>query len=261
LGTTSDGALSPAILGPLLVPGDPYQINFRRRLAPPGPLLPFGADMQGRDVLARVLYGGRYSLTIGVAVVVVTTVAGTLLGAAAGYFRRLDGPIMRAMDALMAFPSVLLAIAIAAALGPRSENVVIALTVAYVPRTVRIVRASALVLRESMFVEAAVAMGAGGGRIILRHIIPNCFGPIVVQASFVFAYAVLSESVMSYLGVGPPPPAPTWGNIIAEGRIVLREAWWVTLCPGIAVALTVLALNMVGDGLRDILDPRLRIDG
>jgi peptide/nickel transport system permease protein len=247
-------------LAPWLGSGDPFQINARARFAPPSWARPFGGDVFGRDVLTRVLHGGRYSLIIGLVVVLATTAAGTALGAIAGYVRRLDGPIMRAMDALMAFPSVLLAIGVAAALGPRAENVVVALAVVYTPRTARIVRASTLVLRESPFVEAALASGAGPLRVLLCHILPNCLGPIVVQASFIFAYAVLSEAVMSYLGVGPPPPTPTWGNIIADGRVVMREAWWVTFYPGFAIAVTVLALNMVGDGLRDIFDPRFRVE-
>jgi peptide/nickel transport system permease protein len=214
----------------------------------------------GRDRFTRLLYGGRYSLLIGLAVVVVTTGAGVAIGAIAGYVRRLDAWIMCAMDALMAFPSVLLAIGIAAALGPRTGNVIAALAIVYTPRTARIVRASTLVLRETAFVEAAVAVGAGHGRILARHIVPNCVGPIAVQASFIFAYAVLSEAVMSYLGVGPPPPTPTWGNIIADGRSVMREAWWVATFPGLVIAVTVLALNMVGDGLRDLLDPRLKVE-
>jgi peptide/nickel transport system permease protein len=192
-------------------------------------------------------------------VVALTAVAGTLAGAAAGYFRRVDNLLMRVMDALMAFPAVLLAIGIATALGPSSANAVIALAAVYTPRTARIVRASVLVIRELEYVQAAVASGARHGRILLRHVLPNCLAPLIVQLTFTFAYAILTEAILSVLGLGAQPPTPTWGNVIAEGRNYLREAPWITLFPGLAIATTVLGLNLLGDGLRDALDPRMKV--
>jgi peptide/nickel transport system permease protein len=217
-----------------------------------------GTDNLGRNLLSRVAYGAQLSLMIGLGVVALNAVFGVLLGAVAGYFRKLDGPMMRLADALMAFPSILLAIGIAAALGPSAWTAVIALSVVYIPRTARIVRASVLVVREMDHVLAARALGAGNARIMLVHVLPYCMAPLVVQLTFVFAYAVLAEAALSFLGMGPPPPAPTWGNVIADGRDYLREAPWICLFPGLAISLTVLGLNLLGDGLRDLLDPRLR---
>jgi peptide/nickel transport system permease protein len=168
---------------------------------------------------------------------------------------------MRVMDALMAFPAILLAVAITAALGPSAVNVVIALVAVYTPRTARIVRASVLVTREMEYVSASRALGAQAVRTLFRHVLPNCLTPLVVQVTFVFAYAVLAEAALSFLGMGPPPPTPTWGNVIADGRDYLREAPWICLFPGAAISATVLGLNLLGDGLRDLLDPRLRTDG
>jgi peptide/nickel transport system permease protein len=212
-------------------------------------------------MVSRVLYGGRLSLEIGFWVVVLNAIFGVLLGAAAGYFRRLDGILMRAADALMAFPAVLLAIGIAAALGPSITTVVTALAVVYIPRTARVLRASVLVVRELDYVQAARACGAGHWRILTRHILPNCLTPLIVQLSFVFAYAVLSEAVLSFLGLGAAPTTPSWGILIADGRGYIREAPWLTILPGTAIAITVLGLNLLGDGLRDVLDPRLKVDG
>jgi peptide/nickel transport system permease protein len=210
-------------------------------------------------VLARVMFGARLSLGIGLATVAITAIAGTIVGLLAGYFRRLDDLLMRLMDAMMAFPAILLAVAITAALGPSGINAVLALGVVYVPRTARILRASVLVVREMEHVVAARALGASNLRIMLVHVLPYCMAPLVVQLTFVFAYAVLAEAALSFLGMGPPPPAPTWGNVIADGRDYLREAPWICLFPGIAISLTVLGLNLLGDGLRDLLDPRLKI--
>jgi peptide/nickel transport system permease protein len=207
-----------------------------------------------------VIFGAQLSLLIGLWVVVLNAVFGVLLGAIAGYFSRLDGPLMRLADALMAFPSVLLAIGIAAALGPSTTTVVIALAVVYIPRTARILRASVLVVRELDYVQAARVAGASHWHILFRHILPNSMAPLIVQLSFVFAYAVLSEAVLSFLGLGAPPTTPSWGILIAEGRGYIREAWWLTFMPGAAIAVTVLGVNLLGDGLRDVLDPRLKIE-
>jgi peptide/nickel transport system permease protein len=249
-----------ALAAPVLAPFDPVAMQARLRFQPPGLPHLLGTDNFGRDLLSRVLWGARISLQVGVLVVLVTGVLGTAIGAGSGYFRRVDNAVMRMMDAMMAFPAVLLAIGITAALGPSIVNVVIALGVAYTPRTARIVRASVLVVRELDFVEAVRAAGAGHARILLRHILPNCLAPLTVQLTFIFAYAVLAEAVLSFLGMGPPPPTPTWGNVIAEGRTFIREAPWISLFPGLAISVTVLSLNLVGDGLRDALDPRMRVE-
>ena len=250
-----------AILAGAIARQPPERVRMRDAFARPGSDHPFGADNLGRDVLSRVLHGTRVSLGIGLATATLTGLAGTLLGGAAGYFRRWDDPLMRVMDALMAFPAILLAVAITAALGPSAVNVVIALVAVYTPRTARIVRASVLVTREMEYVSASRALGAQAVRTLFRHVLPNCLTPLVVQVTFVFAYAVLAEAALSFLGMGPPPPTPTWGNVIADGRDYLREAPWICLFPGAAISATVLGLNLLGDGLRDLLDPRLRTDG
>ena len=237
----------------------PEKMQVRLRFKTPDFAFPLGTDNYGRDIYSRLVHGARLSLAIGFAVALITGILGTAIGVAAGYFKRLDSPLMRLMDALMAFPAILLAIAIAAALGPSAMNAVIALAVVYSPRTARIVRSTVLVVRETDYVQAAKACGARDRWIIWRHILPNSMAPLIVQLTFIFAYAILAESILSFLGVGPPPPTPTWGNMIAEGKDYLREASYICFFPGVAVALTCLALNLLGDGLRDVLDPRLRV--
>jgi peptide/nickel transport system permease protein len=249
-----------AVLADLLAPHLPNQNNFRYRLGEPNAEHLLGTDNYGRDVLSRVIYGSRVSLRIAFMVVVMNALFGTLIGASAGYFRKLDNPIMRVMDGFMAFPAILLAIALAATLGPSEFNAVLALTIAYTPRTARIVRASVLVVREMDYVQAALASGAGHLRILFRHVLVNSMAPLIVQLTYIFALSVLAEAVLSFIGVGPPPPTPTWGNIIAEGRNYIREAPWICLYPGIAIAFTVLGLNLLGDGLRDVLDPRMKVE-
>ncbi len=207
-----------------------------------------------------MIHGARVSLRIGLMVVVMNAILGTLIGAGAGSVRSLDNVVMRVMDGLMAFPAILLAIALAATLGASELNVVLALTIAYTPRTARIVRASVLVVRELEYVQAALAAGAGYLRILFRHILANSMAPLIVQLTFIFAVSVLAEAVLSFIGVGPPPPTPTWGNVIAEGRNYIREAPWISLFPGIAIGITVLGLNLLGDGLRDVLDPRIKVE-
>lgn len=250
-----------ALLAGVIAPFDPLKNNFRYRLGAPNATHWLGTDNFGRDILSRVLHGSRVSLIIGLLVVLFTGFFGTLIGAISGYVRRLDNAIMRVMDGFMAFPPILLAIAIGAVLGPSLLNAVIALTVAYTPRTARIVRASVLVVRESEYVEAARALGAGHMRILFRHILANSLAPLLVQLTFIFALAILAEAVLSFIGVGPPPPTPTFGNIIADGRNYIAEAPWISVWPGIAIMMTVLGLNLMGDGLRDVLDPRLRTGG
>lgn len=248
-----------AIFADLIEIRPPEKMQVRLRFKTPDFAYPLGTDNYGRDIYSRLVHGARLSLAIGFAVALITGILGTAIGVAAGYFKRLDGPLMRLMDALMAFPAILLAIAIAAALGPSAMNAVIALAVVYTPRTARIVRSTVLVVRETDYVQAAKACGARDRWIIWRHILPNSMAPLIVQLTFIFAYAVLAESILSFLGVGPPPPIPTWGNMIAEGKDYLREASYICFFPGVAVALTCLALNLLGDGLRDVLDPRLRV--
>ncbi|MSQ74317.1 MAG: ABC transporter permease [Rhodoferax sp.] len=251
--------LAMALFADLLASAAPEKMNVRARFRTPQWAFLLGTDNYGRDIWSRLLYGSRLSLSIGFAVVLVTGAAGTCIGLLAGYFKRLDGPLMRLMDALMAFPAILLAIAIASALGPSAINAVIALSAVYTPRTARIVRGSVLVVREMDYVQAAVASGARHGWIIWRHILPNSMAPLIVQLTFIFAYAVLAESILSFLGVGPPPPTPSWGSMIAEGQAYLREAPLMALFPGIAIAVTAMGLNLLGDGLRDVLDPRLKV--
>ncbi|HEX6144847.1 MAG TPA: ABC transporter permease [Geminicoccaceae bacterium] len=248
-----------AIFADLLTTADPMELSIRDRFEPPGAEFIFGTDNFGRSQWSRVLYGARLSLLIGLGVVLLNAIFGTLVGALAGYFRSLDNILMRIADAFMAFPVILLAIGITAALGPGSINAVIALAAVYTPRTARIVRASVLVVREMEYVQAAKACGAGHWRILRRHILPNCMAPLIVQLTFIFAYSILSEAVLSFLGLGAQPPTPTWGNIIAEGRQYIREATWITAIPGLALAATLLGLNLLGDGLRDVLDPRLKV--
>jgi peptide/nickel transport system permease protein len=249
-----------AVFAAWIATHDPVQVRARFRFRPPSLDNFFGTDNFGRDVFSRVAYGARLSIIIGFATVVATGVLGIACGLISGYFRRLDNVIMRVMDALMAFPSLVLALALAAALGPSAINVVIALAVVYTPRTARVVRASVLVVREADYVHAAQAVGASHLRIMLEHILPNSMAPLVVQLTFVFAYAVIAEAVLSFLGMGPPPPTPSWGNIIAEGKDYIREAGWIAMFPGLAIATTVLGLNLLGDGLRDVLDPRMNVD-
>jgi peptide/nickel transport system permease protein len=254
------GVLLLTLLGPLLTDVSPNALNMRARFQPPSWEHPLGTDNLGRDMLARVIFGAQLSLMIGTSVVLLNAVFGVLLGALAGYYARLDNILMRVADALMAFPAVLLAIGIAAALGPSSVTAIVALSVVYVPRTARVVRSSVLVVKELDFVLAARAAGATDRRILLKHVLPNSMAPMLVQLSFVFAYSVLSEAVLSFLGLGAPPTVPSWGILISEGRAYMREAPWLTVVPGIAIAVTALGLNLLGDGLRDVLDPRMKVE-
>lgn len=247
-----------SVLAPVLTRHDPYQMNMRDRVSKPTAQYLLGTDGFGRDLYTRVLYGARVSMRIAFLTVVFTTTAGIALGLVAGYYRLGDVLIMRVMEGMMAFPSILLALATVAVLGPREINVVIALFFVYAPRTARIVRASVIQLKESDFVEAARSLGARDGRILIRHILPNAVSPIIIQATFIFAYAILAEAALSFIGVGTPPPTPSWGNIMAEGKQLLRAAPWVAFFPGVAIMLTVMATNLVGDALRDAFDPKLK---
>jgi peptide/nickel transport system permease protein len=249
-----------AVLASIIAPYDPLKGAFRSRMAAPSLQHWMGTDQFGRDILSRVLFGARISLEIGLVVTLFTGTAGVVIGALAGYFRRLDAPIMRLMDAFMAFPSIILAIAVSSVLGASVLNVIIALAIAATPHTARIVRASVMVVREMEYVEAARALGAGHARILLRHVLANAMAPLVVRMTYVFAVAILNEAVLSFIGVGPPPPAPTFGAIIANGRDFIIAAPWITVAPGFAILVSVLGLNLLGDGLRDVLDPRMAVN-
>lgn len=252
------GVIVVALAAPLLTGIEPTALNPRGRLSPPSAQHLFGTDNFGRDVFSRTVWGARLSLEIGFLVSALTLLSGTAVGLAGGYFRRLDTPIMRLMDSMMAFPGIVLAIGLMAALGASKFNVVTALTVVYTPRLARVVRSIVLSIREMQFVEAAQAQGTSSLRILLRHILPNCLSPLIVQGTFIFAEAVLGEASLSFLGAGTPPYIPSWGNMLGEARAYLRDAPWTMLFPGLSLTLTVLALNLLGDGIRDVLDPRLR---
>src|SRR5678815_3203832 len=247
-----------ALLAPWLTPYDPTALKILDRLQGPRATHWFGTDELGRDVFSRVIFGARCSLSIGALVVAISVTCGILLGLAAGYFRRLDGPIMRVVDAMMSFPDILLAIALVAVLGASMTNVILALAIVYTPRVARVVRASTLVVRELLFIEAARALGISTWRILFIHILHNIASPILVQATFIFAYAVLAEAGLSFLGVGVPPVLPTWGSMISSGQQLARAIVWLVVFPGIAIILSALSLQMVGDGFRDLLDPKLR---
>ena len=246
-----------ALLAPLLYTYDPTDIAGLERLRPPSAHHWFGQDFLGRDVYSRTLYGTRISLIVGFSVAAVTMIIAVFTGLLTGYIRRVDAVIMRFMDGLMAIPTVLLAIAMMAILGGSVQNVIIALTVVESPRAVRVVRASVLSLREETFVDAARAIGAATPRILIRHIFPGTMTPLIVQGTFICAAAILVEAVLSFLGAGTPPEIPSWGTMMAEGRRTISQAMWVIGFPGMFLTITVLGVNMAGDGLRDMLDPQL----
>ncbi len=247
-----------ALFAPWVTPYGPMAMKIADRMQSPRLAHWFGTDELGRDVFSRVVFGARYSLLIGASVVLISVTGGVLLGLTAGFFRRLDGPIMRVVDAMMSFPDILLAIALVAVLGASMTNVILALAIVYTPRVARVVRASTLVVRELLFIEAARALGVSTWRIMFIHILNNIASPILVQATFIFAYAVLAEAGLSFLGVGVPPELPTWGTMIASGQQFAHQAIWLVVFPGVAIILSALSLQMVGDGFRDLLDPKLR---
>jgi peptide/nickel transport system permease protein len=236
----------------------PTRLNPPQRLKPPSAANLLGTDEFGRDVYSLVVHGSRVSLLVGGVTMLLTSLGGTLVGLVAGYYRRLDLVVMRFMDGLMAFPAIILAIAFMAARGPGVWNVILALSLVYMPRTALLVRSTVLSLRELDYVAAARALGRPDFSVAFRHILPNCLAPLLVQGTFIFAYAVLAEAILGFLGVGVPPYVPSWGNVIASGKNVIREAFWVSLFPGITLTVAGLSLNLLGDGLRDTLDPRLR---
>ena len=248
-----------ALFGPSLVPYDPNVMDFNARFAPPSVQHIFGTDDFGRDTFSRVALGARVSLQVGIISVGLAATVGTLLGMLAGYGNRiLDELIMRSMDVLYAFPAILLAIAIMAALGKGVGNAMIAIGVVYIPIFARIARGSVLSVRNEEFVQAAKALGAGHGRILFRHIFPNILSPIIVETSLSLAFAILAEAALSFFGLGTQPPDPSWGRMLSEGRSYFRQSVWMGIFPGLAIMVTVMAFNFLGDGLRDALDPRLR---
>jgi peptide/nickel transport system permease protein len=249
-----------AILAPVIAPYAPTKLSIASRLHPPSLDHLFGTDDLGRDVFTRMLYAARTSLSFGFAVVIFSSIIGIILGLASGFFKRLDAPVSRLIDAMMAFPDILLAIALVAALGATAVNVVIALGIVYAPRLARVVRASTLVIRELPYVEAARALGVPTPVILVRHVLRNVTSPLLVQSTFIFANAILAEAGLSFLGVGISPDIPTWGTMIATGRQYMDQAGWMMMFPGAAIVITVLSLQLVGDGLRDLLDPRLAKD-
>jgi peptide/nickel transport system permease protein len=239
------------------ISGDPFKLASINRLRPPSERFWFGTDQFGRDVFARTMYGARVSLMVGFVVAAVSCAVGLLLGLLCGYFRRVDALVMRVMDGLMAIPSLLLAIALITLTRPGLAIVIVAITIPEVPRVVRVVRSLVLSIRSQPYIESAIAGGTRGAKLVLRHILPNTLAPLIVQGSYVFASAMLIEAGLSFIGAGVPPETPSWGNIIAQGRSFFQIAPWTILIPGCFLAAAVLAVNLLGDGLRDRLDPRL----
>jgi peptide/nickel transport system permease protein len=255
------GGLALMALGaPWLSPRDPIRTAARDALQPPGPRFVLGSDQFGRDVASRVLHGARVSLTVGLISVSIAVALGAPLGLVSGYYGgRLDGLIMRVMDVLLAFPGILLALAIVSVLTPGLTNVMIAVGLSAVPTYARLVRASVLSARENLYVEAARALGGRDLGILARYILPNVVAPLIVTATLGLGTAILSAAALGFLGLGSQPPQPEWGRMLSEGRDYLREAWWISTFPGLGIMLTVLAMNLLGDGLRDVLDPRLQV--
>jgi peptide/nickel transport system permease protein len=247
-----------ATLYPWLSDADPNAINVTERLAAPSTVHWAGTDELGRDVLLRIVHGARYSLLIGLVTAAGAVLLGTLMGVLAGFFQRLDAPLMRVVDAMMSFPDILLGIALVSILGVSLWNVMLALVIVYTPRVARVVRAATLVLRELLFVDAARALGVRTPLILWSHILPNLMSPVLVQVTFIFAYAILAEAGLSFLGVGVPPDIPTWGTMIAGSLEYSDRAFWTILSPGLAIVLTAVSLQMLGDGVRDLLDPKLK---
>ncbi|HVN34159.1 MAG TPA: ABC transporter permease [Casimicrobiaceae bacterium] len=251
------GMIAMAILAPWLGTIDPQAVAPIKRLRPPSAQYWFGTDMLGRDVYSRVVFGARVSLVVGLAVAILSTLVGLAIGLVTGYVRALDAVVMRVMDGLMSIPSVLLAIALMALTKASIGNVIAAITIAEVPRVVRLVRGLVLTLREQPYVEAAIAAGTTLPLILVRHVLPNIVAPLLVQGTYVCGSAMITEAILSFIGAGTPPNIPSWGNIMAEGRSMIQIAGYLILFPGVFLSLTVLAVNLLGDGMRDALDPRL----
>lgn len=246
------------VFAPVVAPADPEFVNPVVRLEGPSSDNWFGTDDLGRDVFSRAIYGGRVSLLVGITVMIGATVLGSFIGLVAGYYQRIDTVLMRFMDGLEAFPSILLAIAIMATFGSATRNVILALSVVFAPNIARLVRSTTLMNREQPYVESARAIGMRDFTILSRYIFMNSLSPLIVQATFVIAFAILAEASLSFLGAGVPPDTPTWGSMVSSGQPRLQQAWWISVFPGTFLFVTVLAFNLIGDGLRDALDPRAR---
>ncbi|AXN41447.1 ABC transporter permease [Peribacillus butanolivorans] len=244
-----------SIFAPLITIYTPYDMIVTARLSPPSAEHFFGTDNFGRDLFSRVVYGTRVSMTVGLTVAAITLVIGAVIGLYSAYYRTLDHILMRICDGLMAFPAILLAIALMAALGPNIINVILSLSIVNTPTVARVVRSAAIVVKEQTFIEALRSQGASSWRIIWLHIAPNTMSPLIVQITYVFGVSVIIEASLSFLGAGIPAPAPSLGNILFDGKIVIFNAWWMTVFPGAFIILSVLGLNLFGDGLRDLLDP------
>lgn len=246
-----------AMFAPLITNADPIRINALSRLKPPSAEFWFGTDPMGRDIFARVLYGARTSLVVGVSAAAISLALGLTIGLVAGYFSFLDGVIMRIMDGIMSIPSIVLAVALVAITGANLGTVLLAIILPEFPRVVRLVRGVILGLRNEAYVEAAISLATPTWRILFRHMLPNTLAPLIVQGSFILASAIMTEAVLSFLGVGLPPEVPSWGNVIAEGRTYFQILPGLVLFPGVFLALTVLGINLIGDALRDAFDPKL----
>ena len=245
-----------AIFGPFFAL-DPVSLNPMSRLKPPGDAGLFGTDQLGRDVYSRVINGGRISLVVGLTVAIFAVIFGTVMGLLAGYIRILDAIIMRVMDGLMAIPAILLAIAMISLSGATLTTVIAAIIIPEIPRVVRLVRSVVLTVREEPYVESAISVGTPVYLVMIRHVLPNTIAPLIVQATYICGSAMLTEAILGFLGAGIPPEIPSWGNIMSEGRTFFQLTPWIIFFPGIALAVTVLSVNIVGDGLRDTLDPRI----
>src|SRR5690625_4819750 len=246
------------LIGPFIVTDDPYEIVVQDRLSSPSSEYLLGTDEFGRDLLSRIVHGAQVTMGVGLAVAAISSFFGMIIGLYASYYRILDHILMRIADGLMAIPSILLAIALMAALGPDTKNVIIALSIVFTPHIARVIRSSALVVKEQTYIEAMQAQGASATRIIWLHIMPNTISPLVVQATYIFAEAIIVEAALSFLGAGVPAPDPSWGNILYDGKLVIFNAWWMTVFPGFMIVIAVLGLNLLGDGLRDLIDPHAR---
>ncbi len=244
-----------AVFGPFFLEYEPNVMNVRKRFAAPDADHWFGTDNLGRDVLSRVVYGARISMGIGFAVALIASFLGLVVGIYSSYYKWLDHLLMRLSDGIMAFPGLLLALALMAALGGRASNVIIAVSIVATPYIARVIRSEALALKEQTFVEASQALGASDTRIIWRHIAPNTLSSLIVQATFIFAEAIIVEAALSFLGAGIPPPSPSWGNILSDGKTYIYKAWWMIFFPGMTITVAIVGLNLFGDGLRDLLDP------
>lgn len=240
---------------PMLVPYNPYEMVVDQRLQGPSAEHLLGTDNLGRDLLTRVAYGARVSLFVGLSVAIITAFFGLIIGLYASYYKTLDHILMRISDGLMSIPAILLAIALMAAIGTSTNNVILCLSVVFTPYVARVVRSAALVVKEQTYIEAMKALGQSDFKIIWKHIMPNTISPLIIQVTFIFAEAIVTESALSFLGVGVPSPEPSWGNILYDGKLVIFDAWWMTVFAGLLLFSAILGLNILGDGLRDLIDP------